>query len=648
MLQVASSDDSKGPAKPVASYEDVLAIERTTLAERNLPETPYEMLRRGAAIAPAAPALTFFADAARYEQATVWSHREFFRRITEAGNLFRRLGVERGDAVAFVLPNLPETHLAIWGGEAAGIAFAISPLLEAPQMAGLLKAVEPKLIVTLAPTPGSDLWRKVAAAAEGLARLRAVLSVDMAPYVPADQAPALRALARSETAAFKVPVLDFHAEAEIESGDALNFEPPKPGDISSYFCTGGTTGLPRIARRTHFSEAFDAWAMTSFREDLFGAGKTILCGLPLFHVNGQLVTGLAPWSKGAHVVMATPQGYRGPGVIANFWALVEHFRISLFSGVPTVYSALLQAPLAGRNLASLEAAICGAAPMPVQLFHDFERATGVRILEGYGLTEGACASSLTPYDAPPRIGSIGLRFPYQDMRALILDADNAYVRDAENDEIGVIAIRGPNVFAGYLDPAHNTGIWIERHGERWLNTGDLGRQDADGYFWLTGRRKELIIRGGHNIDPKIIEDALQKHPAVGLVAAVGSPDAYAGELPVAYVQLKPGLVVTEAELLEHAARTIPEKAAVPKRVKISSSLPTTAVGKLFKPALVEREIEETIRAEAKKVGAELASVRVERDPHKGLHAIVAAEGADALKVAIDRYAFKAEVSAALH
>ena len=138
-------------------------------------------------------------------------------------------------------------------------------------------------------------------------------------------------------------------------------------------------------------------------------------------------------------------------------------------------------------------------------------------------------------------------------------------------------------------------------GERWLNTGDLGRQDANGYFWLAGRKKELIIRGGHNIDPKIIEDALQKHPAVGLVAAVGSPDSYAGELPVAYVQLKPGLVVTEAELLEHAARTIPEKAAVPKRVKISSSLPTTAVGKLFKPALVEREIEETIRAEAKKV-----------------------------------------------
>ena len=606
----------------VATYDDVLAIERTPLAERNIPSTPYAMLRAGAAIAPDAPALTFFAQASRFTEATVWSHRELVHRITQAGNLFRRLGVERGDAVAFILPNLPETHLAIWGGEAAGIAFAISPLLQSEQLAGLLKAVEPKLLVTLAPTPGTDLWKKASLAAAGLTNLRAVLAVDMAPYVSPAEATALRLFAERETIALSAPVLDFRRELERERGEALNFGPPKPDAISSYFCTGGTTGSPKIARRTHFSEAFDAWAMTCLNEDRFGPGKAIFCGLPLFHVNGQLVTGLAPWSKGAHVVMATPQGYRGEGVIANFWALVEHFRITTFSGVPTVYSALLQTPIAGRNITSLEAAICGAAPMPVQLFHDFQRETGVRILEGYGLTEGACASSATPLEAEPRIGSIGLRFPYQDMRPLILDDENRYVRDAETDEIGVIAIRGPNVFVGYLDPAHNNAVWIERAGETWLNTGDLGRQDADGYFWLTGRKKELIIRGGHNIDPKLIEDALQSHPAVALTAAIGSPDAHAGELPVAYVQLKAGAAATEAELLEHAARAIPEKAAIPKRVKIATSLPTTAVGKLFKPALVEREIEETVRAEAERAGVAIASISVERDPQRGLRAIV--------------------------
>ena len=643
----AAMDGGRVGATPVASYDDVLAIERIPLADRNIPPTAYEMLRAAAAIAPDAPALTFFAQASRFERATVWSHREHFRRITQAGNLFRRLGVERGDAVAFILPNLPETHLAIWGGEAAGIAFAISPLLEGEQLAPLLKAVEPKLLVTLAPTPGTDLWRRATAAASGLANLRAVLAVDMAPYVAAAPVAAPSSPVSGEEMALAVPVLDFARELDKERGDALNFEPPKPEALSSYFCTGGTTGSPKIARRTHFSEAFDAWAMTAFSEGRFGPGKTIFCGLPLFHVNGQLVTGLAPWSRGAHVVMGTPQGYRGEGVIANFWALVEHFRITMFSGVPTVYSALLQTPTAGRDISSLEAAICGAAPMPVQLFQSFERATGVRILEGYGLTEGACASSMNPLEAPPRVGSIGLRFPYQDMRALILDGDNAYVRDAETDETGVIAIRGPNVFSGYLDPAHNKGIWIERAGETWLNTGDLGRRDADGYFWLTGRKKELIIRGGHNIDPKLIEDALQSHPAVALTAAVGSPDAHAGELPVAYVQLKAGAEATEAELLAYAARSIPEKAAIPKRIRISPSLPTTAVGKLFKPALVEREIEETVRAEAEKTGVEIASVKVERDPRKGLRALVTtAAGGDSLKAALDRYAFASEVTTA--
>ena len=126
------------------------------------------------------------------------------------------------------------------------------------------------------------------------------------------------------------------------------------------------------------------------------------------------------------------------------------------------------------------------------------------------------------------------------MRAVMLDGDNHFLRFTDTDEAGVIAIKGPNVFSGYHDARHNKSLWIDIAGERWLNTGDLGRQDADGYFWLAGRKKELIIRGGHNIDPMSIEEALHEHPAVAMAAAIGSPDAYAGEMPVAYVQLKPG------------------------------------------------------------------------------------------------------------
>jgi fatty-acyl-CoA synthase len=316
----------------------------------------------------------------------------------------------------------------------------------------------------------------------------------------------------------------------------------------------------------------------------------------------------------------------------------------MFSGVPTFYAALMQTPVGDSDISTLRFAICGAAPMPAALIRAFEAKSRVKILEGYGLTEGACVSSVNPAAGERRAGSIGLRIPYQRMAGVVLDGDGRFHRMADVDEVGVIAISGPNVFKGYLDPRQNEGVFIDIDGERWLNTGDLGRRDANGYFSLAGRKKELIIRGGHNIDPKIIEDALQTHPAVAMSAAVGSPDAYAGEMPVAYVQPKPGATVTEQELLEHAARTIPERAAIPKRIKISSSLPTTAVGKLFKPALVEGEIEETVRAEADRVGAAVISVTVDRDPNLGLRAIVrAAAGAEKMKEALDRYTFQSDV-----
>jgi fatty-acyl-CoA synthase len=187
---------------------------------------------------------------------------------------------------------------------------------------------------------------------------------------------------------------------------------------------------------------------------------------------------------------------------------------------------------------------------------------------------------------------------------------------------GIIALRGPNVFPGYLLSEHNEGLWIEIDGKPWLNTGDLGRQDADGYFWLSGRKKELIIRSGHNIDPKIIEEALSKHPFVALAAAIGSPDAHAGEVPVAYAQIKPGAVVSEQELLDFAARTIPERAAVPKRIRISAALPMTAVGKIFTPALQQLEVEETVCEQAKRVGATITDVKAERDARIGMIARV--------------------------
>jgi fatty-acyl-CoA synthase len=627
----------------IRTHSDVEAIEATPLADRALPENTYAGLRASAERTPDSKALSFFLSADHFDRPHVWTYAELLADVTRAANAFDALGVTPEHPIAFALPNLPETHFTIWGGEAAGVVLAINPMLEPKQIAHLLRIARVRVLVTLAPALSAKLWPGVSAELSTLPDLNVVAFVDMAAYLSdSDAANALRSVDEARAVAPGLHIVDLRGAMRDQPSDRLVAPREiKGSDASSYFCTGGTTGQPKIAVRTHGCEIFDAFAVATMIEG-DGSPRTFFCGLPLFHVNAQLVTGLVPWMCGDHVVIGAPEGYRGKGLIARFWEIVSHYRISMFSGVPTIYAALLEAPVNNNDISSLQFAICGAAPMPASLIGAFEAATGVKILEGYGLTEGACVSSVNPPDGDRKPGSIGLRIPYQQMRAVTLDSDSRFLRMAGVEAVGVIAIKGPNVFSGYFDPSHNETLWIDIDGERWLNTGDLGRQDADGYFWLAGRKKELIIRGGHNIDPRCIEDALQKHPAVSLAAAIGSPDAYAGEMPVAYVQLRPGASVTEEALLEFATGLIPERAAIPKRVKISSSLPMTAVGKIFKPALQELEVEAAIRAEASRVGATIAAIHVERDARTSLTARVRVVGeARELRTALDRYAFTA-------
>jgi len=624
----------------VQNLADIEALERLPLASRHLPKTSFEALALTAARTPHAKALTFFPSADAFTHAFVWTYAELLAEVTRAANAFHALGVTSEHPVAFVLPNLPETHFVIWGGETAGAVLAINPHLEPSQIAALMKAARARALATLAPAPGVDLWTKLAPALEGLPDLKFVTFVDASIYASGSK-PASPPLPSSPPAGFEV--VGLREAMQAEPGDRLVFSPTASADsVCSYFCTGGTTGLPKIAVRTHENEIFDSWSAAQLTAG--EKARAVFCGLPLFHVNGQLVTGLQAWLRGDHVVLATADGYRGKNVIARFWDIVAHYRVATFSGVPTIYSALINVPLRSADISSLEFAVCGAAPMPMNLIEEFEAKTGVKIVEGYGLTEGGCVSTVNPPAGERRHGSIGLRIPYQRMMAAILDENGGFVRRATPDETGSILINGPNVFRSYLDPRHNAGLWVEIDDERWLNTGDLGREDKDGYFWLTGRRKELIIRGGHNIDPKMIEEALQAHPSVAIAAAIGSPDAYAGEVPVAYVQAKPGASVTEAELIEFAAHRIPERAAVPKRVRITPALPVTRVGKIFKPDLVKREIESVIRTEAETASAEIAALSVDQDASAGLIAHVRApSGADRLGAALKRYAFKFEI-----
>ncbi len=585
----------------VRNLADIEAIEKVPLAERIKAASTYELLHQGAAVDPEAVAIHFIPDGNRFDQPKAITYREFIKKINQTANLFHDLGVGATDVVTYLLPNLPQTHFVLWGAEAAGIANPVNPLLEAAAIADICRAAGTRVLVALGEVPGSDIWEKVSAIRKDIPTLEHIIRV---------QGPS------RETEG----IIGYEEKVETYPGDRLlSSRVIAPEDIASLYHTGGTTGRPKLARRSQANETALAWDLRVGMD--LQPGEPVMCGLPLFHCNGTCITGLMPFAAGGSVVLLSAAGYRDPSIIKNFYKIVERYRPVFFSAVPTVLSVLLDIPVAGADISSLRHLVCGAAPLSVELFRRFEAHSGMKILEGYGLTESTCASAVNPRDGQRKIGSIGLRLPYQQMKIMVLDEAGNFQREARTNEIGVVCIQGPCVFKGYVEAEHNRGIWLDGG---WFNTGDLGRQDEDGYFWLTGRKKELIIRGGHNINPAAIEEPLYKMPRIKLAAAVGRPDPHAGEVPVVYVEAVDGAALTGEEVLAWARQHIGERAAVPKEAIVIEHLPLTAVGKIFKPALrwdaVRRVYERELEALADLVGTR--AVTVGEDPVFGTKAVL--------------------------
>ncbi len=611
----------------VETLKDIEQIEQSTPLSANMPYTnTYEAIKQSALKNTDKTAISFFLSGQQYTDSKDISYAELLNNITKAGNFFHSIGLSDTDVVAFFLPNLPETHYVLWGAEAACRVMAINPLLEPEQIRDLLNAVGAKAVVTMNPMKNLELWGKLESIINDLPETKHVIGVDIAHYVSGVKGIAAKLIQRSHRNKIKLPAgktyYNFTAAIKQHSGESLLFNRQFDSDtISSLYCTGGTTGLPKIARRTHQNELFNVKAVQLSNSQVLNEDLVVLGGLPLFHVNGALVTGLLPFTIGGTVVIATPQGYREQGVLPNFWDIAAHYKVTTFSAVPTVYSGLMNFSTEGKDLSSLKLGICGAAPMPVETFKAFQQVTGIKILEGYGLTEGTCVSSLNPFMGEQKVGSIGLRLPYQQMQCVRIDGDKI-VGHCATDEIGVLAVKGPNVFLGYQLEHQNKGLWLyDEEGNKWLNTGDLARQDEQGYFWLTGRKKELIVRSGHNIEPKLIEEAMCSHPKVTMAAAVGKPDLHAGEVPVCYVVVEAGAQVSEQELKTFASKTITERAAVPKDIMVVDALPVTAVGKVFKPKLEMLEIDKCIRILAAEIVPEhKIDVVVEQDSKYGVMA----------------------------
>ncbi len=564
----------------VATLADKRAIEaEMPVGERWQARSLYAQLAETAGRFPARKAITFQLKAGATDKAVTLTWAEVRSDVTRAANLFRRLGIGPGDVVAFVLPNVIETAVVLLGAATAGIVNPINPLLAPEHIAGILRETGAKVVVTLAPFPQTDLAQKVAEAVALAPNVETVLQVDLGRYLSGPQSWVVPLIRPKLKAAHKAKVLDLAKAMAAERGEALDFAETLDDRICAYFHTGGTTGLPKVAQHRASGILYNGWCGAYY---IFTEADVLLCPLPLFHVFAAYPILMSCLMTGAEMVMPTPQGYRGIGVMRNFWKLIERHKVTFLITVPTAASALMQRPV-DADVSSLQFAISGSAAMPVELFHRFEAATGVKIMEGYGMTEATCLVAINPPYGERKIGSVGLPFPYTDVRILHCDGAGQISKECDVDEVGEICVKNPGVNAAtYTDSTRNRGIVTE---DGYLRTGDLGRMDADGYVWITGRSKDFIIRGGHNIDPALIEDALMQHPAVAFAGAVGQPDAVSGELPCVYVELVEGGTADVDELMACAREHIPEPAAVPKHLEILAELPKTAVGKVFKPDL---------------------------------------------------------------
>jgi len=552
-----------GDAYPTfTTDDDVKAFEKTPYSDRIAAASTYEALRLGAGRDPDAPAIKLLPNADPADTPVVISYRDLIAQVTQAANMFHALGVGPNDVVSFLLPLLPEAFVTLFGAEAAGIANPVNPLLEPYQIAEILEAAHTTVLVALGPMPGTDIWQKVEKVRGQLQHLKAVVQV----HGPGDPARGIHS---------------FNALIREQPSDRLVSGRNIAGhDIAAYFHTGGTTGTPKLVRHTHANQVYQAWGCNLLLKSR--PGSNLLFGMPLFHVGGSLTQTLATLTSGGCLVVLSPSGWRNPAAIKNIWSLVERFRPEALSSVPTVLAAALAVPPGNADISSLRFAAGGGSAIPVAVGKAIEDRLHLPTVEVYGMTETASVHTMAYSDRPIRLGSVGLPLPYSRVRIVKLDAEGRLERDCATDEIGVVIMAGPGVFSGYLNDAHSKGAFVDGN---WVNSGDLGRLDADGLLWITGRAKDLVIRGGHNIDPAPVEDILFQHPAVGFAAVVGQPDAYAGELPVGYVQLKPGARVEPGELESWVRERTPERAAVPVQIIPIDPMPLTGVGKVFKPKL---------------------------------------------------------------
>jgi long-chain acyl-CoA synthetase len=492
-------------------------------------------------------------------------------------NGLRRLGLEKGDRVALVLPNTPQFIVAFYGALRAGaIVVPCNPVYTPPELHHQLADSGARFVVVL-----SRLYPVVRAARPGTA-VECVIVTNIKEEMP-PLTRALFTLAREKKGGHRQP---FKGDAGAVAFRGVLSAPAEPfaagtgpDDIALLQYTGGTTGISKGAMLSHRALVANTLQCRAWFTNLRDGQDAAVALMPFFHVYGLTVVMSLGVEAGATLILE-PQFE-----LERLLKDIQRYRPKLFSGAPRIYNAINNSPLAGKyDLRSIEACISGSAPLLVETHRRFVELTGARLVEGYGLTEAAPVTHCNPIfgKGKQKIGTIGVPFP--DVESRIVDAETGE-REMPIGEPGELVLRGPQLMDGYYKRPDETAQTIR---DGWLHTGDIATVDAEGYVTIVDRKKEMIIVSGFNVYPRDVEEVLATHPAVLDAAAIGVPHPIKGEEVKAFIVLKPGASATAEEIIDHCRKSLaPFK--VPKEIEFRDALPKTYVGKTLRRQLAQEE-----------------------------------------------------------
>ena len=493
-----------------------------------------------------------------------------------------KLGVSKGSRVSLMLPNIPQLVIAYFGVLKAGaIVVNTNPTYPAHELAPLLRSAGAETIVTL-----SGLYDRVLEIQPTTA-IKTIILTDIPETIGRlfrnTVAKQVRASGMMKAVTPRAGTYFMQDLLATVPATAPSVPVDPASDTAVFQFTGGTSGLPKAAELTHRNLVANIAQINAWVPSLKPGGEKFLLALPAFHVYGMTVGMLTCLNLGGELVLAPD-----PRHTLHLLEIIAREKITVYPGVPAMYIAIINHPkVADFDLHSIRVCLSGGASLPAEVAQKFEAVTGGKLVEGYGMSETSPLTAGNPVFGQTKTGSVGMPFPSTELAIIALEPDeHGETQFLDVEQAGELVVRGPQVMKGYYNNPAETRIAIDAAG--WLHTGDIATMDADGYFFIVDRKKDLIIASGYNIVPREVEEILFMHPKVLEAAVVGVPDAKRGETVKAFVVLKEGQSATAEDIRDFCKeRLAPYK--VPSLVEFRTELPKSQVGKTLRRILVEEE-----------------------------------------------------------